>query len=191
MEDTVVFLDGAYLSLITKHFGERGNYLSVDIHQFAITIAKNQGLWCREVYYYTSPPFQAEPPTVDEKERRRKYDKFVSQLQRIPGLTVREGRCQKLDDGYHQKGVDTLLTMDLLSLCSTKDIRTIIILTSDTDFVPLLNEIRKKGIRVILYYYNDFIRGSKFSMSNHLLTACDSGILITKEMLLRSIKRPV
>ncbi len=81
--------------------------------------------------------------------------------------------------------------MDLMTNCSSEDIKTIIVMTCDTDFVPILNEIRKSGIKVILYFFNDYIRGSKFSMSNYLLTACDKSVLITKALLLRSQRRPL
>lgn len=108
MDNTVVFIDAAYLSKICLYFGEGNSYFSIDYNQFAITMARSQNLWCREVYYYTAPPFQGEPPTVDQEERRRKYDKFVTKLRRIPNFIVREGRCQKVEGNYHQKGVDTL-----------------------------------------------------------------------------------
>ena len=190
LEETIVFIDGAYLSVITKHFGESGKHLELDINQFAISLAREQQLWCREVYFYVSPPFQNEPPTSDQQERRRKYDRFVTKLGRIPGLTVREGRCQKTEDGYHQKGVDTWITMDLMAACYGKSIKTIVILACDTDFVPILKEVRRNGIKVILYYYSDFVRDSRFSMSNHILTACDNYVLVTKALLLRSKKIP-
>jgi len=94
-ENTYVFIDGAYLSLISKHFG-KGKYLSFDINQFAITISKPQNLWCDGVFYYTAPPFQSSPPFEDEAKRKASYDKFVAKLKRVPNFTVREGRCQKI-----------------------------------------------------------------------------------------------
>jgi uncharacterized LabA/DUF88 family protein len=147
-----------------------------------MTLAREQELWCSRTYYYTAPPYQSPKPTEDEIERRRKYDKFVSKLKSIPNFFVREGRCQKGDDDFHQKGVDTLLVMDLMDTILQRNIKSILLLTSDTDFVPLLNKIRNDyKIRVILYYFSDYIRNSKFSMSNHLLTACDNHFLVKKE----------
>ena len=46
--------------------------------------------------------------------RRRNYDKFINILKRYQDIVVREGRCQKVDGGFTEKGVDTLLTMDLM-----------------------------------------------------------------------------
>ena len=178
--DTIVFLENQYLHLIGKKFGVEKKY---DLNQLAITLAKQEGLWCKGVYLYTAPPFQSENPTDDEKRRKAGHDKFVSYMRRIPNFVVREGRCQKIDGEYHEKGVDALLTADIVTLPYThKNVKTIIILTCDTDFVPILNKMREEhGIRVILYYYTDRQRESKFSMSNVLHTACDKKVLLTKE----------
>lgn len=189
MKDTTcVFIDGGYLSVISKHFG-KGKYLTFDLNQFALTLAKSQELWCESVFYYTAPPYQSIDPTVDERERKAKYDKFINKLRRIPNFYVREGRCQKKDDGYTQKGVDTLLTMDLFEVCNKGNIKTIILIICDTDFVPILKKIQETGIKIILFYYSDYIRGSKFSMSNHLYTVCDRKILLELEHFKKSMKK--
>lgn len=182
-----VFIDGAYLSKISKHLGD-GEYLNFDINQLAITLAKSQGLWCDSVYYYTAPPFQSAKPSAQEAELKANYDKFVSKLKRIPNFNVREGRCQRIYQQFKQKGVDTLLTMDLMSNSKNKNNDVFILLACDTDFVPILNQIRANGTTVILFYYSDFIRHSNFSMSNHILTACDRCVLIDKEHFDRSVK---
>lgn len=187
MEGTYVFIDGAYLSLISKHFGN-GKYLDFDINRFAITLSRSQGLWCKGVYYYTAPPYQSPNPTDAEIRKKAGYDRFISKLKNIQNFTVREGRCQKVDDGYHQKGVDTLFTMDLFTLCHGRDIKTIVVLTCDTDFVPVLNRLRSMGIEIILFYFSDYKRKSKFSMSNHILTACDKKVLVQIEHFEKSMK---
>lgn len=106
----------------------------------------------------------------------------------IPDLTIREGRCQRIDNDYHQKGVDTLFVMELLDLCRNKDIKTFVLLACDSDFVPLLQRMRSEGFKIILFYLMDKERKSKFNMSNNILTACDEKILITENYFLRSIK---
>jgi len=81
--------------------------------------------------------------------------------------------------------------MDLFSLNGNIDnIKTIIILACDTDFVPILNKIRTKfNMKVILAYFNDFVRNSQFSMSNHILTACDDKFLIEEEHFKNSSRK--
>ena len=113
-------------------------------------------------------------------ERKANYDKFISKLRKL-NIIVREGRLQKIDSIYKQKGVDTLLTMDLMTLSNNKGKKNIILLACDTDFVPILNQTRKNGCRIVLFYFSDYKRKSNFSMSNYILTACDKSVLLTKE----------
>ena len=44
--------------------------------------------------------------------------------------------------------------------------------------------------KIIFYFFNDYKRGSRFSMSNNILIACDEGILITKELFAESKLNP-
>jgi uncharacterized LabA/DUF88 family protein len=94
-------------------------------------------------------------------------------------IIIREGRCQRTFDKngnpiYKQKGVDTLLTIDLSHLKENfPEIKKIILVSSDTDFCPAIGDIKKRGnIEVILYTYFDRQRHSKFSLSNELIECC-------------------
>jgi len=181
MEEAYVYLDGGYHSKISKHLGE-GVHLKVDMKQFGITLAKQNKLWCSKVFYYTAPPYVGSNPNNEEKKKRADYDRFAHIMKKIPDFCFREGRCQKAEDDYNQKGVDTLITMDLMEMCKNKKIKNIVILTSDTDFVPILNKLKDDfGINVILAYYCDFVRNGNFSMSNHLWACCNNKFLISKK----------
>lgn len=177
---TIIFIDASYLSLISKFLGG-GKPLRFDIGKFSYALAQKEGLNLQKVFYYTAPPYQSSNPKKEEAARKSNYDKFVSRLKNIPNFTVREGRCQKIGTMFTQKGVDTLLTMDLFETAYKKEVETVILIACDTDFVPVLNKLREEGIKVILYFFNDFNRKSKFFMSNHILTACDKKVLLRKE----------
>lgn len=184
---TAVLIDAGYLRLLTKHFG-KNKPLKIDITKFAKYLAIKKGLWMDHAYYYTAPPFQQTPPTDDQIARKRGYDKFIAKLSTYPNITIREGRVQKVDGDYHQKGVDTLLVMDLMELANSKKYQTIILLACDTDFVPIINKVQNEdNIKIILYYYSDRIRKSQFSMSNELLQTCDNKELLTKEYFTRNL----
>jgi len=192
MENTYVFLDAGYLSKIVEHLYPKG-YPKYDVKQFANTLAKSKGLWCQKTFFYLGESYQSpNHPSKEDIERRTNQKGFVNALLKIPNLTVRQGRCQKDDKGeYHQKGVDTWLTMDLLSLENCKDnIKKIIVLICDTDFVPILEKLRnEKKVFIIIAYYSDFIRHSDFSMSNHLWNVADDKILIDKSFFEKSLRR--
>ncbi|MEK6844251.1 MAG: NYN domain-containing protein [Nanoarchaeota archaeon] len=180
--DTAILIDAAYLSRIAKHLGN-GKYLKYNIQTLAINLAKTYCLWCQDIYYYTAPPFQSAIPTKEEAEKKSKYDKFIRKIQsKLPTTWVREGRCQFINGIYKQKGVDNLLTQDLIKIAQRKQFESIIIITADTDFAPILESIRKEyGLKIILAYYTDRKRNSSFSMSNHLWNVCDKKILMKKD----------
>lgn len=47
------------------------------------------------------------------------------------------------------------MTLDLSRIPKKEGISNVIVLTSDTDFVPIINELSKDGINVILAYFTD------------------------------------
>lgn len=179
---SVFFIDSGYLSFISKYFG-KGVPLRYKIEKFAQNVAKEKNLEIEEIYFYTAPPYQSANPTNEENKRKKNYDKFVRKLRKVtPKIIVREGRVQKGDDGYQQKGVDTLLTMDLFKVSQKGNVKNLILLTADTDFVPIIKEIRKDyNMKVILSYFTDKRRKSAFSLSNHLWKVCDYRILINRK----------
>ena len=185
MEDTLVFIDGGFLSKLARYFGD-GKYLKYKIAKLAEIISKKENLFCRQIFYYTAPPFQSEFPTQEEIIRKEGYDKFIGDLKKSKRIVVRGGRVQRLKiDGkyfYKQKGVDTLMIIDLCHIVTDfSDVKRIIILTSDTDFCPVIIDNKKRGISTILGTYFDRKRDSSFSLSNELLNCCSKYIQLTKE----------
>ena len=184
MKKTILFIDAGYLSFISKYFG-KGKHIKYKIEDFAKKLANSKGFECKKIYFYTAPPFQSSKPSKEENKRKANYDKFINKLNRInPQVILREGRCQKIGNTYQQKGVDTLITIDLSRIPKKENINEVILLSSDTDFVPIIEDLKEDGIKVILAYFTDKRRKSAFSLSNHLWKACKSKILIRKEHFL-------
>ena len=182
MEETLLFIDEGFLDKVSRLLGG-GNRLKFNKFKFAKKISKKQNFLCKKLFYYTAPPFQGTPPTEKEKSMKEGYDKFISALSKNKDITIREGRCQKIinkkgQEEFNQKGVDTLLTIDLSHIKEDyPNIKKIILVSSDTDFCPIIRDIRKRGdIEVILYTYFDRKRKSKFSLSNELISCCSKWI---------------
>jgi uncharacterized LabA/DUF88 family protein len=183
MDNTAVFIDGGFMSKLQKHFGN-GAYMKIDHLKFAKLIAKKQGLFCKHIFYYYAPPFQATPPTEAQKKRKEGYDKFKTALSKNKEVTFREGRVQKTtdDDGkdnYKQKGVDTLIVMDMMNLpLHHPEIRRIILMACDSDFVPVIRHLKEHGIEVILATYFAHKRNTNFSRCNELMQSVSSHVLL-------------
>ena len=187
MEETLVFIDEGFLDNLIRFFGE-GKRIKFDKFEFAKIIVKKQNLLCKHLFYYTAPPFQSPEPTEKENRMREGYDKFLTSLSKNKNISIREGRCQRIlnEKGeleYHQKGVDTLLTIDLGHIKDDfSDIKKIILVSSDTDFCPAIRDIKNRDkIEVILYTYFDRKRRSKFSLSNELISCCSKYFRLVKE----------
>ena len=182
-----MFIDEGLLDNVTKFFGD-GKRLKFGKFEFAKHISKKKNLFCKHLFYYTAPPFQSANSTEKENKMREGYDKFVSALMKDKRISVREGRCQKIigEEGkeeFNQKGVDTLLTLDLSHIREDfPRVKKIILVSSDTDFCPAIRDIKSRDkIEVILYTYFDRKRKSKFSLSNELIDCCSEFVKLTKE----------
>ena len=170
--DTLVFIDEAFLSKLSKYLGN-GKYIHFDRIIFSKNLAKKERLFCKQLFLYLSPPFQSANPSGDEEVRKEGYDRFINKI-RKEGVVVREGRCQRLKiDGefrYNQKAVDVLLAMDLTSVpMRYPNLKKVILISSDSDFVPVILNLEEQGIKTILYTYYERKRDSPFSRSNELI----------------------
>jgi uncharacterized LabA/DUF88 family protein len=184
MDKAKVFIDAGFLSKLSKHLGA-GYYLKYNLFSFCKNLTGKEGLVFKGLNFYNAPPYQSQPPTKDERKRKENYDSFMDKLSRNRNVTIRQGRCRKLKENgkikFSQKGVDTLLTMDLMELSMNKEkIKTVILIASDTDFVPIVKHLRQTGIRIVLYTYFERDRKSKFSTSNYLLQSVSNYKLLDK-----------
>ncbi len=181
--NTLVFIDDGFLAKLSKYLGH-GKYLSFDRVMFAKNLAKKQNLNCENIFYYTAPPFQSSKPTAEEEKRKKGYDNFIKELLKNPEVIVREGRVQRLKTGnsfiYKQKAVDSLAIIDLMSIpMKYPKIHKIILLSSDSDFVPAIEAIKQFNIKTILCTYYSKKRNTNFSRSNHLIKSVYKYVLLT------------
>lgn len=185
MDDTIVFIDAGFLSKLSKHFGN-GKYLVYDLIDFSTNLSKKQNLSCKKIFYYTASPFLSPNPSFGEIKKKKNYDNFTSAMKKYPNFIIREGRCQRLKINdkfeYSQKGVDTLMVMDLMDiLIDYPKIRKIILIATDSDFVPVIKKLKERKISTILYTYYEKGRKAIFSTSNELIQSVNKYALLTKE----------
>lgn len=186
MEDTLVFIDGGFISKLSKYLG-KGSYLRFDLIKFAKLLGEKQNLSVKKSFYYTAPPFQSNPPNEQQIIKKKGYDKFINNFKDNDFFIIKEGRVQRIinEDGkeeFKQKGVDALMTSGLISVpIKYPKINKIILVTSDTDFCPILKDLEELNIEVILYTYYEKKRNSKFSISHHLIDSCKNVYYLNKQ----------
>jgi len=191
MEETIVFLDVGYLDKVAKAFGD-GQRIKIGHVEFCQYLAKLQGLSCKKIFYYCAPPYQSERQTPEDNRRKAGYDNFVRTMRNKykDYFIIREGRLEahynEISKGkyvpvYTQKGVDTWLTMDLLEEPAAEKVKTVILIMCDGDFVPVIQRIKDRGIRPILYCYINLVIRPKLIVSKDLLNTVGSPNTFTLE----------
>lgn len=204
MSRIAIFIDGGYLAELLKEFGKEevnshGTTVrrpaKINFDKLAKEIARQIGnVEVLRTYYYDClpyKPYKSNLPTaltveealskIAEEERFSKKQHFFSKLRRLPRFEVREGRLAfrgHTEDGkpiFEQKRVDTLLTLDLALLSAKGEIKHAVLLTGDSDFIPVIKAVQSEGVLVWLYH------GS--SPHTDLWEAADERFHITKDFI--------
>jgi len=195
VEDALFFIDNAYLKKISTEFNRLYGIKRYDVKKFAKIICEYLRLNCKRIYFYDAPPYHDSNSENSDLIKLEQYNKFIDSLKRID-IIIREGRCQKVYlfnnqtqkyyPKYNQKGVDTFLTMDLIIEPTMFNIKNIVLVACDSDFVPVINYLKECDKKVSLVYYNDHKRGSQFAVSNEIESTCDFKLLLKQEHFLKS-----
>jgi uncharacterized LabA/DUF88 family protein len=184
-DESFIFIDAGFLSKLSKYLGN-GKYLRYHLINFAERLCLKQKLDCTKIYYYTAPPFQSNMPTKNEELRKKNYDKFIEKILQSKKVILREGRCQRLKINncyeFNQKAVDSLAIMDLMEVpLKNKNIKKIVLIACDSDFVPVVKRLEEHGIKTILYTYYQKSRDENFSTSNQLVKSVWKYTILTKD----------
>jgi uncharacterized LabA/DUF88 family protein len=148
-----IFVDGGYLEKIIKNeFSE----VPIDFSKLVEILVGGRELL--RTYYYNCLPYQSNSPTPEESERFAKKERFFSYLRSLPRFSVRLGKLAYRGIGgdgkkvFEQKGIDTLLSIDMVNLAATKQVSNIILLAGDSDYIPAVEVAKTHGVGVILYH---------------------------------------
>jgi uncharacterized LabA/DUF88 family protein len=185
MGKCIVMIDAGFLSKVSRELGD-GHYFKYDLLKFSKNLCGDLGFAFKHLFFYNAPPYQNTNPNESQKKRKEEYDSFVSKLIIDNYVTVKEGRCQRLKINgnyiYKQKGVDTLLTMGLMDIpIKYPKVKQVILIASDSDFVPVIERLKDLGIKVTLFTYFNRVRNSNFSRSNELIKAVNRYVKLKKE----------
>ncbi len=186
MDDTLIFVDDGFFGLVKKHFQKEDNKPKKYLQTFR-NICKKEYLNLKHLYIYTAPPYQSPKPTKKETFLMSRYQNMTKMLRKKKWITLREGRCQRIinregEEEFSQKGIDALIILDMYDIKDKHpNIKKIILIASDSDFVPVIERMKEKGFIIIIYTYFDRKRKSKFSTSNQLLKVSSKWVKLTKE----------
>jgi uncharacterized LabA/DUF88 family protein len=187
-DQVAILIDNGYFTKIADKIYGKDNY-KIDYLKLSDGISNMLNLDRFRTYFYDCPPYykQEENNQLD-KERAGRFNRFINALQKNPNFEIRLGKLVKrfYDNKpyYVQKGVDVLLTIDLLRLSLKNVVKHIALITGDADYVPVIKTIRDEGVKV--YLFHSFEKGD---YSDELYNVSDNRYPLNKEFLNNYLKK--
>lgn len=141
------FIDGAYLRERSKRlnlpFVNPKKLSQKAVQEHAIDYP-DKSVLLRQVLYYDA---------VDADETLSSdLTEYFEKIEALPDTHLRFGflRGRSKKKPRRQKGVDVQLAVDLLVGAFEKQFERIFIITADSDFIPVLEEVKRKAIKTVL-----------------------------------------
>lgn len=146
----MVFIDGQYLrSGLTSEFGSD----AIDYTKLADFLRRSTeyGPFYLELvraYYYDALPEDS------EQSKLKVQEEYLRKIKDQNYFEVQLGRAKRDGKGnLKQKGVDTLLAIDLLTKAYEKQFDVAVLLSGDDDFLELVKAAKSTGARVYGAYF--------------------------------------
>lgn len=110
-------------------------------------------------------------------------------MESLPRYTVKLGKLlyRGLDKNtnkpiFNQKGVDVLLSIEMVTLAARNQITDAILIAGDSDFIPAVQAVKDLGVTVTLYHSQN-----PKNYHRELWLICDDRVPIT-DKLINSVK---
>lgn len=178
----VVLIDNGYLSAVLR---DEFDSARIDYLKLSSLICNNYHRL--RTYIYDCMPYQSNPPTEEQKTLFAGKQKFFNALLKLPSFEVRFGKQRPRAGTYIQKGVDVLLTVDLVRLSSKAQIQKAFLIAGDGDYVPTVKAAKDEGVSITLYHsiaFQTTVDGHKMpKYSNELWGTCDDRLPIDAQLI--------
>lgn len=177
MPQAAVFVDGAYLTMILKGFGEP----RIDYDRLARWASDGFGLF--RTYYYDCLPYHGSHPSDEERRRAQSKQAFFTALNRLDRFTIRLGRLAfrgKDEHGapvFDQKRVDLMLGLDIASVVTMGNVELAVLVAGDSDLIPAVRKAKEDGAVVRL------VHGPKLTYDQELWNEADERREIIRDVL--------
>ncbi len=153
-ERVAIFIDGSNLYHGLKH--NVGN-TNIDFQKFCDLLLEGRRL--TRIYYYNAPK-----KAQDDPEGYKKQQSFFNGIKTVPFFELKLGRLVKRSGVLIEKGVDVLITVDMIRYARNNAYDTAILVSGDGDFSPALEFLKDFGKHVENAY---FTKGRSYNLSNH------------------------
>lgn len=154
-----VYIDGGCLRALSKRRGlshldpkalARGLVSSAQVQTWAYNPMTDPNAFLARISYYDALPDDGAEPSED-------LQPYWKAIELQDDVHLGFGRLRGLQKKVRQKGVDTLMAVDMLvgAFSGTFDIA--ILVASDADFVPVVEEVKRQGVMVAVGADSSFL----------------------------------
>jgi uncharacterized LabA/DUF88 family protein len=170
-ERVKIFLDGSNFYYYCKDIGIPA-YPKFDLEKLIDILVENR-LLQGKAYYIGA--VRGKPSDSKSMKMMAKQMSFFSYLKKNE-WKINKGYLLKTGGKHHEKGVDVKLALDL-ALGAVDDLYDIaILISSDTDILPAVEEAKSRGKKVEYVGFSD-------NPSKAMLNKCNSSFLLGKKIL--------
>lgn len=117
--------------------------------------------------------------------------RYQRQLRSIDGVQLRAGQLIEWGDRRTQKGVDTLLVVDMVTAAFRSHASDIVLVSGDADMLPGVREAVKSGVRVHLYGFGWDSMSSALRYESDTTTILDPREDFAESMRLNVLEGPL
>jgi uncharacterized LabA/DUF88 family protein len=143
-ERVFLFVDGSNLFGSIREMSRKlGTRIGIDYERFFRFLAGSRRLL--RVYFYTSLPPQESNPEAYKQQVDFIYAVRQRANERGVNLKIRQAFRQPRSYGFIEKGTDVKLAADLLSLAFHDAFDIAVLVSGDSDFVEVVEEVQRLG----------------------------------------------
>lgn len=172
-----VFYDGSHFTYAQNHFyGKKKGWLAFQpFHKLLEDYIRKhyQGFLDYKVVY--AAWYQGLFTSVNADEKNLKLDRNRHHDLMHAGI---ETKFHPMSQTLGEKGIDVAMAIDILQIGMEGIMDIAVLVTGDGDFVPLVRALMKKGIPVIVTYFEYEENGRKSFANERLKDACNYAINI-------------
>lgn len=145
-----VFIDGGFLRALAKERNRslfnpkalaKGLVDGAQIQTWAYNPTVLTNTLLGRITYYDALPDDANQPTVD-------LQPYWKAIELLDDVHLGFGALRGLQKKLRQKGVDTLLAVDMLVGAFSGVFDIAVLVARDADFVPVVDEVKRRGVMV-------------------------------------------
>ena len=185
-----IFYDGTFFWRISNHYKhrhERSSYLSIDgLHDFIrARVAKletdgNADL-CKitEAHFFRGRFSLKSVQAMKDPVKQLEVDRFQDQILMHSSIVAHYHPMNEALDPPEEKGIDVWMALEAYDLAAHKNLDVVVLVSGDSDFVPLIRKLNGLGTRVMVVAVN--LEGSA-KTSQKLMDEASYTLMLSEEI---------